>query len=72
MELNSEKLYRVIGQAAYAEATDQEKAIVKFGMTPKSLLDRMDIELNEMGRDGLRGFALGVMDEAEKDGGMRV
>ncbi len=71
---NNEDFGRMMGRIAYAEkADDQEKAIVKFGMTPITLIKKMDLDPYNMGgADFARGFSLGLYDAAEEDGGMRV
>ncbi len=65
---------RMLGRMAYvSKADDKEKAIVKFGMTPITLIEKMDLDPHNMGgREFSRGFSLGLYDAAEEDGGMRA
>ena len=61
------------GLEAYDKATDQQKGIIAFGMTPVELIP-VACEYN--GKAGhpawKKGFALGLMKAAKRNGGMRV
>ena len=64
---------KVLGMVAYHDyADDNERAVVKFGMTPVTLLAKVGMVVDDMNGDEIRGFSLGLMAAADKDGGMRV
>lgn len=64
---------KILGMVAYKDyADDTEKSVVKFGMTPITLLAKVGLVADGMNGDEIRGFALGLFDAAEEDGGMRV
>ena len=63
--------FRALGIIAYTEkATEDEKTLIKFGMTPVTLLEKMDLDMNEMDREAHKNFTLGLMEAA--GGEMRV
>jgi len=50
----------------WADFTDNEKAMVRFGMFPASKMPK------DLDKDGCRLLAVALMDCAAKDGGMRA
>lgn len=61
-----------IGLCAYEKADDGEKAVIKFGMTPLTLIEKMNLSLDDMRGDFGQGFTLGLYAGAKQDGGMRA
>ncbi len=74
LNINDDKDFgRLRGRIAYAEkADDTEKSVVKAGMTPVTLLEKVDLTIADLTGEFGRGFTLGLFDAAEEDGGMRV
>ncbi len=64
---------KVLGMVAYKNyADDNEKAVIKFGMTPVTLLAKVGLVVGDMNGDEVRGFALGLFAAAEEDGEVRI
>ena len=70
---HQESLGKLNGLEAYAQATDQQKGIVAFGMTP---IELFPVACEYGGKANhhawQKGFALGLMTAAKRNGGMRV
>jgi len=67
----------VAGKAGvlWTQFTENEKGMVRFGMFPATKMAVAERELLEAGvdpRDVCRVLAVALMDEANKDGGMRA
>jgi hypothetical protein len=68
-----ESLGKLNGLEAYAQATDQQKGIIAFGMTPIELFPETCEYNGKTGHPAWKkGFALGLMTAAKRNGGMRV
>tara|TARA_E500000305_G_C3907270_1_gene181609 strand:- start:332 stop:634 length:303 start_codon:yes stop_codon:yes gene_type:complete len=68
-----ESLGKIEGIEAYAQATDQQKGVIAFGMTPVELLPVMSDYGAKVGHPAYqKGFTLGLMTAAKMNGGMRV
>ena len=68
-----QSLGEINGIEAYAKATDQQKGIIAFGMTPVELFPAACAYGGKAQHHAWKkGFALGLMTAAKKNGGMRV
>ena len=68
-----QSLGEINGIEAYETATDQQKGIIAFGMTPVELFpDACAYGGKAQHHAWKKGFALGLMTAAKKNGGMRV
>lgn len=60
-----EEIGRCMGNAAYRNLDDKQKAIIAFGMTPVEVMPE-----EGCGEDYRKGFVLGLMDAAKAAGKM--
>ena len=68
-----QSLGEINGIEAYDKATDQQKGIIAFGMTPVELFPAACAYGGKAQHHAWKkGFALGLMTAAKKNGGMRV
>lgn len=68
-----EQAAHILALVAYKDyAADSEKTVIKCGMTPITLLEKVGLTIGTMSGDEIRGFATGLFEAARKDGGMRV
>jgi len=68
-----QSLGEINGIEAYAAATDQQKGIIAFGMTPVDMFPAACAYGGQAQHHAWKkGFALGLMTAAKMNGGMRV
>ena len=65
---------RALGRLHYEKLSEDDRVIVKFGMTPITALREVGLVegYREVDPKACNGFVLGLMDGADKDGGMRA
>ena len=66
-------LGKIAGIEAYRNATDQQRTIIAFGMTPVEIIPgRCAYGGQVQHKEWLRGFALGLLDQARQAGRLVV
>lgn len=66
--VTDERGAHILGMIAWNDyADDDEKTIIKSGMTPVTLLAKVGLVLSDMNGDEIRGFSAGLNVAAKED-----
>jgi hypothetical protein len=73
-DFDAETAYRTLGREHYETLSENDRALVKFGMTPITALRAVGLMNGYKDHDPAmsKAFVLGLMDGAKTDGGMVV